>query len=155
MLREKKKFERPWIVKACQGTSSLAQVQERLPELEAKAKNALSKDMYMMLGVYLAKVVPLIRKLPRSNTVELARYGLSVMHLEMYPEELQMLVVASTLEWIHSYERDVITIIPEAWKFVPQGRNTPVKVVAERLAREGAGIKNYLWIDSQDLAGVD
>jgi hypothetical protein len=26
--------------------------------------------------------------------------------------------------------------------------------VAERLARKGAGLGNYLWIDSQDMAGV-
>jgi hypothetical protein len=46
-------------------------------------------------------------------------------------------------------------VIPEAWKFIPQGKNTPVKIVAEKLAREGAGLRNYLWIDSQDMAAVD
>jgi hypothetical protein len=50
--------------------------------------------------------------------------------------------------------RGVIAVIPEAWKFVPKSGN-PVKLAADSYIRQGASIGNYLWIDSQDLAGVD
>jgi alanyl-tRNA synthetase len=36
-----------------------------------------------------------------------------------------------------------------------EGRNTPVKLAAESFIRQGAGLKNYLWLDSQDIAGVE
>jgi len=164
-MHEKMKFERAWIVRACQGARTLADIQRNLVKLEAGAKNALSKDVYMLLGEYLQRVVPLIAKLPQGGEREMeylfgevhkgpAR-GLSVMDLTAYPLELQMLVVSSTLSWIHQHANGVISIVPEAWKFIPQGRNTPVRIAAENLMREGAGLKNYVWIDSQDMAGVD
>jgi hypothetical protein len=77
------------------------------------------------------------------------------MDLRSYPEELQMLVVAASLRWVHEHENEVISVLPEAWKFAPQGRNTPVKLEVRKIAREGAGLKNYLWVDSQDIAGVE
>jgi hypothetical protein len=45
--------------------------------------------------------------------------------------------------------------VPEAWKFIPQGRGTPVKLAAEAFIRQAAGLHNYLWLDSQDIAGVE
>jgi hypothetical protein len=153
-MKERMKFERAWIVRACRGEETLAGVWRRVIKLQEGAKNSLSQDIYMLLGEYLKKVVPLIASLPKTSKVDLSA-GLSVMDLVRYPEELQMLVMSSTLEWIHKHAEGVITIIPEAWKFVPQQRNAPVKVVAEKLVREGAGLRNYLWIDSQDMAAVD
>lgn len=155
VLRKDQQFKQPWIMRACEGAKSLADVQKRTRQLEEKTKNAFSQDMYMVLGAYLDKVVPVIASLPKSNRVEVNRGRLSVMDLVSYPEELQILVIASTLEWIHKHEQGVITVIPEAWKFIPQGRNTPVRMAAEKLIREGAGLRNYVWIDSQDMAGVD
>jgi hypothetical protein len=153
-MRERMKFERAWIVRACKGAHSLADVLHRVTRLQEGAKSSLSQDVYMLLGEYLQKVVPLIASLPKIDRVDLCP-GLSIMDLVRYPLELQMLVISSTLDWIHKNAAGVISIIPEAWKFVPQGKNAPVKVVAENLIREGAGLKNYLWIDSQDMAAVD
>lgn len=153
-MRQRMKFERAWIVRACKGANTLGDVQRNVAELMGKAKRSMDQDMYMLLGEYLRKVVPLVARLPKTNAVELES-GLNVMNLLDYPEELQMLVIGATLRWIHAHAEGVVTIIPEAWKFVPQGRKTPVKLEVERLAREGAGIKNYIWIDSQDMAGVE
>jgi hypothetical protein len=155
VMRKDQQFKQPWIMRACEGARSLADVQRRAADLEESTKNPFSKDMYMVLGAYLEKVVPVIATLPKTSRVEIHESELAVMDLIDYPDELQMLVISSTLEWIHKHESGVITIMPEAWKFVPQGRNTPVKIVAEKLIREGAGLKNYLWIDSQDMAAVD
>jgi len=165
-MKQRMKFERAWIVKACKGAHTLADVQFNVAELQARSKRSMDQDLYMLLGEYLGKVVPLIRALPKGSERELeyrfggevhrgAAPGLSVMDVTAFPEELQMLVISSTLEWIHRHATGVITLIPEAWKFIPQGRNTPVKIVAEKLAREGAALRNYLWIDSQDMAAVD
>jgi hypothetical protein len=155
VMRQDQKFKQPWIMRACEGARTLADVQRRAAKLEDEAKHAMSQDMYMVLGAYLEKVVPIIATLPKTDRVEIHEGELAVMDLIDYPDELQMLVISSTLEWIHKHESGVITVMPEAWKFVPQGRNTPVKIVAEKLIREGAGLKDYLWIDSQDMAAVD
>jgi hypothetical protein len=68
---------------------------------------------------------------------------------------VQALVIGAVLEWIYEKETDIITVIPEAWEFIPQKRNSPVKLAAIELIRKGAALRNFLWIDSQDLAGVD
>jgi hypothetical protein len=59
------------------------------------------------------------------------------------------------MEWVYKHERDTICLIPEAWEFIPQSRNSPVKMAAVQLTRKGAAAGNFVWLDSQDLAGVD
>lgn len=154
MMREKMRFERAWITRACRGAETLIHVRMNCAKLEKESRKDMSKDVYMMLGEYLDRVLPLLACLPRSHKVDL-RPGITVMDLSAYPLELQMLVISSTLEYIHARETDVVTIIPEAWQFVPQGRKTPVKLAVENLVRLGAGLKNYVWFDSQDIAGVE
>lgn len=153
-MKQRMKFERAWIVKACRGAKTLSDVQKNIEQLQSKSKRAMDQDMFMLLGEYLDKVVPLIKTLPRTSILRL-QPGLNVMDVRAYPDEMQMLVIASSLRYVHKELDHTIVIIPEAWKMIPQGKNTPVKVEAEKLAREGAGIRNYVWIDSQDMAGVD
>jgi len=50
---------------------------------------------------------------------------------------------------------NVVVIVPEAWEYIPQGRATPVKLYAETFIRKGASVGNYLFVDSQDIAGID
>jgi hypothetical protein len=153
-MKQKMRFERSWIVRACEGASSLRDVQQRAGELQEQAKGAFNQDMFMLLGKYLEKVVPLVERLPKAPRLVLEP-GLNVMNLLAYPEELQALVVASSIRWVYEHEREVVTLIPEAWKFIPQGRKSPVQAEVKRLAREGAALSNFVWIDSQDMAGVE
>lgn len=153
-MRQKMRFERSWIVRACEGATSLRDVQRRAGELQSKAKGAFNQDMFMLLGKYLEKVVPQVERLPKAPRLVLEP-GLNVMNLLAYPEELQALVVASSIRWVYEHEERVVTLIPEAWKFIPQGRRSPVQAEVKRLAREGAALSNFVWIDSQDMAGVE
>ena len=154
IMRQKMKFERAWIVRACKGARTLADVRRNLTGLMAKSKRSMDADIYMLLGEYLDRVLPLLARLPKVDRIHL-QSGLNVMDLRAYPDELQMLVISSSMRFVHEQESEVITILPEAWKFAPQGRNTPVKIEVRKIAREGAGLKNYLWVDSQDIAGVE
>ena len=153
-MKQKMKFERAWTVKACRGALTLADVQRNVARLQATSKRSMDQDLFMLLGEYLSKVVPLVERLPRVHDLDL-QPGLNVMDLREYPEELQMLVVASSIAHIHKTGFQIVTIVPEAWKFIPQGRNSPVKVEVRKLVREGAALRNYIWIDSQDIAGVE
>jgi hypothetical protein len=152
-MGQKMKFERAWIAKAAKGATSLRQVRENLHRLQGSSKRAMDQDLYMLLGEYLDIVLPQMAKLPKPAPLDL-QAGLNVMDLTRFTEEMQMLIVRSALLWIHEKERGVVTIIPEAWKFIPEARLTPVKPAAERLIREGAALKNFVWMDSQDIAGV-
>ena len=37
---------------------------------------------------------------------------------------------------------------------IPQNRRSPVLLAAEELIRKGAAAGNFVWLDSQDIAGV-
>jgi hypothetical protein len=69
--------------------------------------------------------------------------------------ETQHLVIASTIDYTFSHLDHVIVIIPEAWESIPQGKMTPVKWVAQQFIRKGAAIGNYMFLDSQDIGGID
>lgn len=149
---ERLKFERSWIIKASRGASTLADVHKNVRR-ELQTARGISEGVYTVLDAYLENVIPQIDRLPASDSVKLAP-GLNVMDLIGYSIEMQSLVVRSVLEWIHEREEGVVTIIPEAWEFIPQNRGSPVKLAAERLIRKGGALGNFLWLDAQDLGAL-
>jgi hypothetical protein len=150
---EKLKFERAWIIRASKGARTLADVQRNVRKAMETAKG-LAGDVYLTLDAYLEAVVPAIAAVDWATSVQLAA-GVNVMDLTSVPSELQHLVIRSTIDWILEREADTVVVVPEAWKFIPQGRGTPVKLGAAAFIRQGAGLRNYLWLDSQDLGGIE
>jgi hypothetical protein len=153
-MREKLKFERAWIIRASKGARTLADVHRNVLSLMEKAKG-LSADVYLTLNEYLEIVVPRIAAVRFATSLTLLP-GLNVLDLskrDQFPPELQALVMRSVIEWIYEHADGAVTIIPEAWEFLPQGRGSPVKLAAVELIRKGAGLRNYVWLDSQDIGG--
>jgi hypothetical protein len=159
---EKLKFERTEIIKLCQdydgpegkwsAPKSLAEVQINAEYALLKAKGIAAR-VYIALTEYLRMVVPELERIPYSKKLELSA-GLNVMDLTEFQFPVQGLIVSSVLDEIRKTETATIGVIPEAWKFAPKQRGSPVSRVAEAYIREGAALKNFLWIDSQDIAGV-
>ncbi len=108
------------------------------------------------LQAYLEIVIPKLQTINFSNTLELVN-GLNIIDLERFSRdsEVQSLIIASVLEEILHNHKGVIVLIPEAWKFIPQQRGNPCKLIVEEFIRQGATNKNFIWIDSQDMSGVD
>jgi len=113
----------------------------------------MNESVYFELREYLQQIIPQIERLPYSTKLAL-RPGVNVMDLAAYDFPLQALVIRSAIEWIHNREHHTITVIPEAWKFAPKLRGSPVRLAAEELIRQGAALDNFIWLDTQDLAGV-
>lgn len=150
---EKLKFERAWIIRASKGARTLADVRRNVQHAMLSAKG-MSADVYLTLDAYLEAVVPAIAKVRWAPRLEL-NAGVNAIDLTSVPTEMQHLVIKSSLDWVLEREQDTIVVIPEAWKFIPQGRGTPVKLSALALMRQGAALRNYVWVDSQDIGGVD
>ena len=144
--------ERYGIMSAAKGQTSLAGVRKRAAELMKTSKGETAR-MYELLGEYLDLVLPEMRELGASPTLELGP-GLNVMDLSEASEQLQAMVMRAALERIYEWKRDILTVFPEAWEFAPRDRMTPARPAAEALARKGAGLGNFLLSDSQDIAGV-
>jgi hypothetical protein len=151
-LREKLKFERSWIMKVCKGAESLADVQRNIEKGLLTAKG-LNESVLTTLHAYLELVLPQITGTTFASSIKLVP-GVNVMDLSEFRLEMQSLIIRSAIEWVYEREDNTVVIIPEAWEFIPQMRGSPVKLSVETLIRKGAGLKNYVWLDSQDIAGV-
>ncbi len=44
------------------------------------------------------------------------------MDVSCYATPMQMLFVQSAIDWVNGHEEGVVTIIPEAWEFIPEER---------------------------------
>lgn len=164
MMQERMKYERQWIIRVCKGAGSLEEVAANTERAlhgdgkHAKAASGYAAGMYLQLSEYFKLILPELRRLKVRMSRDSAGLdllpGLNVMDLTEYSLEMQSLCIASSFERVYKM-RGVISVIPEAWEFIPQGKNTPVKVAAVSLVRKGLGAGNLMWLDSQDIAGVD
>ncbi|MGH8863276.1 MAG: hypothetical protein ACREVZ_01285 [Burkholderiales bacterium] len=147
-------FEAAWIIRACKGARTLADVQKAVQETMRTTRRSLDQNVCEVLNAYFDAVLPQIARLPYTKTLALSA-GINVMNLADYSGELQALVIRSVLEWVYEKEDNTIVIIPEAWEFIPQKHGSPVMDAAIALSRKGGAMKNYVWLDSQDIAGVN
>lgn len=113
-----------------------------------------SENVFTRLQAYFDKVVPRIEEADFATELKMEK-GLNIVDLREFDTEIQMLVIASVLEEVYKNRKDTVVVVPEAWKFVPQRKGSPVKEPVEHFIRQGASNGNYLWIDSQDMTGVD
>lgn len=160
---EKLKFELAQIINLCQdytGPEGTWSAPKTLADVLNHAETALQskvrgfvRNVYTVLTEYLREVVPGIEAMPYTKTLELEP-GLNVMDLIIYEFPLQALIIRSAVEWVLNNEKQTIVVIPEAWKFAPRRIQTPVRFAAEEFIRQGAALKNFIWIDSQALADV-
>jgi hypothetical protein len=156
-LGEKVKYEpgmRYAIMKVCKDRKDLREIQLASRELAKTDKTAFMRSVYEKLDQYLDIVIPELEKWSFSDTLSLVD-GVNVMDLSGMRLETQHIVIASTIEYAFANLDHVIVIIPEAWETIPQGKMTPVKWVAQQFIRKGAALGNYLWLDSQDIGGID
>jgi len=155
LMKEKFKFERSSIMQVCKNTKCLRDVKNNIDaKLNRERISSVTKNVYITLSAYFDLIFQHMGNTKFSKTLEL-HDGINIMDLENFKEEIQSLVIRSVLETILNEFEETIVVIPEAWKFLPQNRGNPCKYTAESFIRQGATNGNYLWIDSQDMAGVD
>jgi uncharacterized protein YdcH (DUF465 family) len=153
---ERMKFERFWIMRASKGAETLREVDKNCQRLmEEEREGGLAYSMYYQLHEYFKKILPELEEWNLSESFPELSDGVNVMDLGEMSDGVQMLIIESCLAHILKSEKRVITIIPELWKFSPEAKRSPVKDHLDRLIRQGAAGKNFVWFDSQDMAGVD
>lgn len=150
MMQEKNRFLRQYVIPLCRATRTLKEVRTALNTKLRKNPSGI----YIEISAYLDLIIPEIERAKLAAALNLSS-GLNVMDISDFNTPMQMLFVQSAIDWINDKERDTVVVIPEAWEFIPEGKGSPVKPSAISLVRKGSGIGNHIWIDSQDMAGVD
>ena len=153
-LAETNKWLRQWFIPICRHTQTLAEVHREVKKGMEAAKGETKRGAFVQLDAYLELIVPEIQRARLARTIEL-KPGVNVMDVTEYSMSMQMLFVQSAIDWVNEHASHVVTIIPEAWEMIPEGKGSPVKASAIALVRKGSAIGNHIWVDSQDMAGVD
>lgn len=152
VMGEKMNILRSYIINACNGRGNmkpaytLEEVYENIKLGREESTRGFDEAMFTNLSAYFEIILPEIRKRDFADSIKLKK-GFNVMDLIDLPEQMQQLVIRATMAYVYENCKNVVTIIPEAHKFIPPS-NTPVKPLALKLIREGAAIGNYVWIDS-------
>lgn len=131
---------------------TLAQVHENIRVMMDSSRGGF-KRACICLDAYFQIVIPQINRLKSTKELEL-QPGVNVMDLENQTDEMQALIIRSVIETVYREKKHIVVIVPEAAKFIPNRRNSPVRFAAEMFIRQGLGIGNVLMLDSQDLANV-
>ena len=147
-------FEEAWIIRACDGARALRDVYENIKRLQEEARKGIDENQYLKLTAYFDIILPQLEEREYASRLKLEK-GINLMDLESLTFEMCCLVMERTISHVMEKMRDVVVMLPEGWKYVPYQLTTPVKAAAISLAREGASIGNHIWVDSQDLRGVD
>lgn len=133
---------------------------ETLEDVRKNVATALSKatgQRELIFGEIQDDVATAIEELSKLKTTSKEpelEAGLNVIDLERYEFHIQSLIIRSVVRWVYQHAESTIVAIPEAWKFVPSQRRSPVRDAAEDFIRQGAALENFLWIDSQNLSGI-
>lgn len=153
--KEKLFLEKGTLMRLCKGSISLIEIKKRVDEELVSGKlRGLKEEIHTRLQHYLENLIPQIQYQNLSKTLDI-REGINIMNLERFSEEAQSLIIQSVADEVLKTMKGVIIVIPEAWKFLPQKYNNPCKRIVESFIRQGATNQNFVWIDSQDMAGVD
>lgn len=153
--KEKLNIEKGTLMRLAKGSGSLVEIKKRVDEILAEGKlRGLKEEIHTRLQHYLENLIPQIQYANFSKTLQVYE-GINIMNLERFSEEAQSLIIQSVADEVLKSMKDTILVIPEAWKFLPQKYNNPCKRVVESFIRQGATNNNFIWIDSQDMAGVD
>jgi len=153
--KEKIFLEKGTLMQLCKGSSSLVEIKKKVDEKLADGKlRGLKEEIHIRLQHYLENLIPQIQYANFSKVLTVYD-GINIMNLERFSEEAQSLIIQSVADEVLKTMKDTIIVIPEAWKFLPQKHNNPCKRMVESFIRQGATNNNFIWIDSQDMAGVD
>jgi hypothetical protein len=141
-----------YLMRVCGRAKTLQDVRNNV-EKELPKKKSVRPSHYEVLAGYLDLIIPELDRVPYTDKLELHR-GVNIMDLSGMSDDMQSMVIRSTIEQIHKRERNTVLVIPEAWKFIPEGGRSAVFQALQTLTREGATNGNFVWIDAQDLAVV-
>jgi hypothetical protein len=138
------------LMESCKGARSLKEVKFKIDEVISEKPS----QAHIQLRGYFEKLFETLGKMEFSKNLKLSK-GINTLDISGLDETPQSLVINAVLDEILKKCERTIVLLPEAWKFIPQSKKSPCKYAIMRIVRQGAVKNNFVWFDSQDIAGVD
>lgn len=155
-IKEKlRSFDRAKIIQLSKlSGNSLIEFKKKVDERLLNEKiNSFERDILTNLQAYLEIVLPKLSSIKFSNELQLVS-GLNIVDLERFgrDSEVQSLIIRSVLEEVLYKFKNVIIVLPEAWKFIPQDRGNPCKLMVEEFIRQGSTNGNHIWNELNEFS---
>jgi len=148
------KFEFPELIKVCKREDTFQGILEAVNEGLKSKVHPIVENKLLVLQHLLTKLVRELEKTPISDELEL-KNRINVMDLSEVSLELQQLAVHSTLKWILEKERNLIVVLDEAHRFIPQSGSNASKETVTTFIKEGGAKGLWLWLVDQTITGID
>ena len=128
---------------------------ENAKELEQKTRSSWLKDACRVLYDLLERLKNETAKVETVSHLKLYP-GLNRMVINDFSLEAQQLIVKNAYEdFLRIYKRDSIGVLDEAFKFIPQGYNSPATQSIMHVMTQGGKTRLFTWISTQFLAVTD
>ena len=128
---------------------------ERAKEMEAKTRSSWLRDACRVLYDLLERLkaeTAKVKTVPRLQLYD----GINRMVINEFSLEAQQLIVKNAFEdALRIYKRNLIMVLDEAFKFLPQGYSSPATKAVMHVITQGAKTGLYVWISTQFLAVTD
>jgi len=135
---------------------TLKEIEERIVErMSSKKISSFKAETFGRLLNYLKEVTPELDRIKYTDKLAIGDTGLYMMDLEGVSDAVKNLIIASTLRKVHTDLSNVVVVIPEAKKYIPRKAGTPTKWIIGLVLGEGRSVGNYVWVDTQNMKGVD
>jgi hypothetical protein len=124
----------------------------RAKELEAKTKSSWLKDACRVLYDLLERMQNETSKVETVPRLKLYP-GINRMAINDFSVEAQQLVIKNAFEdALRFYKRNLILVIDEAFKFLPEGYSSAATRAVMNVITQGAKTGLYVWVATQFLA---
>jgi hypothetical protein len=138
-----------------EGAKGFDDIINRAKEREAKTKSSWLKDACRVLYDLLERLKAETSRVKTVPTLTL-RDGINRMVINEFSLEAQQLIVKNAFEdALRKYKRNLIMVLDEAFKFLPQGYSSPATRAVMQVITQGAKTGLYTWISTQFLAVTD
>jgi len=148
------KFEFPELIRVCKHEDTWHGILDGINQSLEEGRHPIVENKLLVLQHLLRKLVSELEETPISDRLEL-KSRVNVMDLSRVSRELQQLAVHSTLKWVLEHERDLVIVLDEAHRFVPEQGSNASKEIVTQVIREGGAKGLWMWIVDQTITGVD
>lgn len=138
-----------------EGAEGFEDIIVRAKEMEARTRSSWLRDACRVLYDLLERLQAETSKVESVPRLRLYK-GLNRMVINEFSLEAQQIIVKNAFEdALREYKRDLIIVLDEAFKFLPQGYSSAATKSVMQVITQGAKTGLYTWVSTQFLAVTD
>jgi len=140
------------LTRVTEGAEDFDDIIQKARELESKTRSSWLKDACRVLYDLLERLKAETRKVETVQELQL-QDGINRMAINDFSLEAQQLIIKNAFEdALRKYKRNLILVLDEAYKFIPQGYSSAATQSIMRVITQGGRTRLYTWIATQFLA---